>query len=48
MGLIVHTAKFNFFCLMCSPVCLLYLVMQDFKQQALFSEIQEIRWGNYV
>ena len=39
-----------FICLMHSPVCLLCLVIQDFVQKALFSEIQANRcgWGNYV
>ena len=36
------------FCLMCNPICLLYLVIQDFVQKDLFSEIHAIRsgWGN--
>ena len=40
----------DYFCLMGSPICLLYLVMQDFVQKALFSEIRAIRsrCGNYV
>ena len=39
-----------FFFLMCSPICVLCLVIQDFIQEALFSKIQVIRteWGNYV
>ena len=38
----------NLVCLMFNPVCLLYCVIQDFVQKALFSEIQAIRsgWGN--
>ena len=50
MGLFLHTTKFDFFCLMYSPICLLYPFIQDFVQKAPFSEIQAIRsgWGNYV
>ena len=38
------------FCLMCSPICLLYHVIQVFEQKALFSEILAIKsqWGKYV
>ena len=38
------------FCRMCSPICLLYLVIHDFVQKALFPKIQVIRcgWGNNV
>ena len=38
------------FCLMCSPIYLLYRVIQDVVQKALFSEIQAIRSGrgNFV
>ena len=35
----------NMFCLMCSPICPLYRVIQDFVQKALFPEIQAIRSG---
>ena len=35
---------------MFSLICLLYRVIQDFVQRALFSEIQAVRseWGKYV
>ena len=38
------------FCLMYSPICLLYCVIQDFAQKVLFSEIKAIRSGkgNFV
>ena len=45
MGLFLHITKFQFFYLMCSPICLLYRVIQDLVQKALFSEIQVIRSG---
>ena len=32
----------SIFCLMCSPICLLYLVIQDSLQKALVSVIQTI------
>ena len=31
------------FCLICSPICLLYRVIQDFVQKAQLSEIQTIK-----
>ena len=36
--------------LLCGPICLFYVVIQDFVQKALSSEIQVIRygWGNFV
>ena len=42
--------KVPFFCLTCSPKCLLPHVLQGFVQKAQFSEIQAVRsgWGNYV
>ena len=43
MGLFLHTTKFHF-CLMCSPICLLYHI-QDFVQKTLFSEIQAVKCG---
>ena len=30
IGFILHTTKFHFFLLMCSPICILYYVIQDF------------------
>ena len=40
----------SFLCLMYNPICLLYRVIQDFMQKALFSEIQAIRsgWGKLL
>ena len=35
----------SIFCLMYSPICLLYHFIQDFAQKALLSEIQTIRRG---
>ena len=35
----------NFICLLYSPICLLYCVIQDFVQEAFFSEIQALEVG---
>ena len=51
VGLCLHTTNaFHYFCLMCRPTCLHYIVIQDFVQKALFSNILEIKsgWCNYV
>ena len=50
MDLIQHITKFHFYRPMSSPICLLYRVIQDFVQKALFSEIKTIRsgWYNYA
>ena len=42
MGLFLHK---TIVCLMCCIKCLLYRVIQDFVQKAVFSEIQAIRSG---
>ena len=39
IGLFLHTTKFQFFCRMYSPICLLDRVIQDIVQKALFPEI---------
>ena len=36
MGLYPHSTEFKFICLMCSPICLVYRVIQDFVQKTLF------------
>ena len=52
MGLFLNQPRSIFFCLslMCSPICVLYRVIQDFVQNVLFSEIQASRseCDNYV
>ena len=53
MGYFCIQPSCNFICLMyspISPICLLYRVMQDFVQKALFSERQAYRdgLGDYV
>ena len=36
----------GYFCLMCSPMYLLYVVVQDFVQKALFSECRQLEVGD--
>ena len=46
MGPFLHTTKL-LFCLICSPICLLYHVIKNFVQKALFPEILAVisGWG---
>ena len=41
----MHTIKFQFRCLMSSSVCLLYYVIQDFVQKALFFRYRQLEVG---
>ena len=45
MGLFLHTTKFHFLGLMCSSICLLYHVIQDFMQKALFFRYRQLKVG---